>query len=38
MDLWDPAITDGLAKDREVILFDNAGVSSSSNHYRRNGY
>src|SRR6266481_8924333 len=30
MDHWDPAVTDGLAKDRDVILFDNAGVSSSS--------
>jgi len=30
MDHWDPAITDGFAKDREVILFNNAGVSSSS--------
>ena len=30
MDNWDPAITDGFAKDREVILFNNAGVSSSS--------
>src|SRR5690348_6641430 len=30
MDYWDPAVTDGLARDREVILFDNAGVSSSS--------
>jgi pimeloyl-ACP methyl ester carboxylesterase len=30
MDYWDPAVTDGLACDREVILFDNAGVSSSS--------
>jgi len=30
LDHWDPAVTDGLAKDREVILFDNAGVSSSS--------
>ena len=30
MDYWDPAVTDRLAKDREVILFDNAGVSSSS--------
>jgi len=28
--LWDPAVTDGFAKDREVILFNNAGVSSSS--------
>src|SRR5258705_5140363 len=30
MDYWDPAMTDGLARDREVILFNNAGVSSSS--------
>src|SRR5882762_10054724 len=30
MDYWDPAVTDGLAKDREVILFNNAGVSGSS--------
>ena len=30
MDYWDPAVTDGLAKNREVILFDNAGVASSS--------
>ncbi|WP_114240717.1 alpha/beta fold hydrolase [Dyella sp. C9] len=30
MDHWDPAITDGLARDREVILFDNAGIASSS--------
>jgi pimeloyl-ACP methyl ester carboxylesterase len=30
MDHWDPAVTDGFAADREVILFDNAGVSSSS--------
>ena len=30
MDYWDPAVTDGLAREREVILFDNAGVSSSS--------
>src|SRR6266849_1489608 len=30
MDDWDPAVTDGLARDREVILFNNAGVSSSS--------
>src|ERR1700736_6951772 len=29
MDNWDPAVTDGLARDREVILFNNAGVSSS---------
>ena len=30
LDSWDPAVTDGLAQDREVILFDNAGVASSS--------
>ena len=30
MDHWDPAVTDGLARDREVILFDNAGISRSS--------
>jgi pimeloyl-ACP methyl ester carboxylesterase len=30
MDYWDPAVTDGLARRREVILFNNAGVSSSS--------
>src|ERR1700724_2390863 len=30
MDHWDPGVTDGFAKDREVILFNNAGVSSTS--------
>jgi pimeloyl-ACP methyl ester carboxylesterase len=30
MDYWDPAVTNGLAQTREVILFNNAGVSSSS--------
>ena len=30
MDYWDPAVTDGLARNREVVLFDNAGVSSTS--------
>ncbi|MFB9265071.1 alpha/beta fold hydrolase [Bradyrhizobium erythrophlei] len=30
MDYWDPAVTDGLAQSREVILFNNAGVSNSS--------
>ena len=30
MDHWDPTVTDGLARDREVILFNNAGISSSS--------
>jgi pimeloyl-ACP methyl ester carboxylesterase len=30
MDHWDPAVTDGLAEGQEVILFDNAGISSTS--------
>ena len=30
LDHWDPAVTNGLAKEREVILFNNAGVASSS--------
>jgi pimeloyl-ACP methyl ester carboxylesterase len=30
MDYWDPAVTDGLAMNREVILFDNAGIASTS--------
>ncbi|MET3906577.1 pimeloyl-ACP methyl ester carboxylesterase [Bradyrhizobium sp. S3.3.6] len=30
MDHWDPAVTDGLGGNNEVILFNNAGVSSSS--------
>jgi len=30
MDYWDPAVTDGLAKGREVILFNNAGIADSS--------
>ncbi len=29
MDSWDPSVTDGFARDREVILFNNAGISSS---------
>jgi len=29
LDSWDPAVTDGFARTREVIIFDNAGVSSS---------
>jgi hypothetical protein len=28
MDYWDPAVTDGLARNREVILFNNAGAPS----------
>jgi pimeloyl-ACP methyl ester carboxylesterase len=30
MDHWDPAVTDGLAANRPVILFDNTGAASSS--------
>lgn len=30
MDHWDPVVTDGLARTREIILFNNAGISSSS--------
>jgi pimeloyl-ACP methyl ester carboxylesterase len=30
MDHWDPLVTDGLAAAREVILFNNAGISSTS--------
>jgi len=30
MDHWDPAVTDGLAANRPAILFNNAGVASSS--------
>src|ERR1700684_2303155 len=30
MDYWDPTVTDGLARDREVILFNNAGISNST--------
>ena len=29
MDGWDPAVTNNLAADHEVILFDNAGVGAS---------
>jgi pimeloyl-ACP methyl ester carboxylesterase len=30
LDNWDPAVTDSLALDREVILFDNAGIGRST--------
>jgi len=29
MDAWDPEVTNGLAADYEVVLFDNAGVGAS---------
>lgn len=34
MDHWDPLMTDGLAKGREVILFNGRGVASSSGQPR----
>jgi len=30
LDNWDPALTEALAGERELILFDNAGVGRSS--------
>jgi pimeloyl-ACP methyl ester carboxylesterase len=30
LDNWDPALTDALAGERELILFDNAGIGRSS--------
>lgn len=30
MDHWDPAVTDGFARDRPVVLFDNAGVAGTT--------
>ena len=30
LDNWDPAVTDPLAVDHDVILFDNAGVGGST--------
>src|SRR5258708_36907057 len=29
MDNWDPAVTDGLAENRPIILFDSAGIGRS---------
>jgi len=29
LDNWDPAVVNGLAKDRPVVLFDNAGIARS---------
>jgi pimeloyl-ACP methyl ester carboxylesterase len=29
LDNWDPAVTDGFARDREVVIFNNAGIASS---------
>jgi pimeloyl-ACP methyl ester carboxylesterase len=30
LDHWDPAVLDGIAKEREVVIFNNAGVASST--------
>ena len=30
MDHWDPAVADGFARDRDVILFNDAGISSTA--------
>ncbi len=30
LDNWDPAVLDGLAEDRELIIFNNAGIASST--------
>ncbi len=30
LDNWDPALTDPLAAEREIILFDNAGIGNST--------
>jgi hypothetical protein len=35
LDDWDSRVTNGLACEREVILFDNAGVGSSTATRRR---
>jgi pimeloyl-ACP methyl ester carboxylesterase len=36
MDNWDPAVMDALAKDREVIIFNNTGISSSAGEPKNN--
>jgi pimeloyl-ACP methyl ester carboxylesterase len=38
MDDWDPFVTNGLALDHDVILFDNAGVGSSGEIRRTRFY
>ena len=35
LDNWDPAVLDGLSKEREVIIFNNAGVASSTGEVPR---
>src|ERR1700682_2687611 len=36
LDNWDPAVLDGLANEREVITFNNAGVASSTGEVPKN--
>lgn len=36
LDSWDPKVIDGFARDREVIIFDNTGVASSSGEVPNN--
>ncbi|ACU61980.1 alpha/beta fold hydrolase [Chitinophaga pinensis] len=36
MDNWDPAVMDALAKDREVIIFNTTGISSSEGEPKNN--
>ena len=36
LDNWDPAVTDPIAANREVILFDNAGIGRSSGTVPKN--
>ena len=36
LDNWDPAVLDGLAKEREVVVFNNEGVASSSGEVPNN--
>ena len=38
LDNWDPALVDALARTREVILFDNAGVGGSSGTVPAHGH
>jgi pimeloyl-ACP methyl ester carboxylesterase len=33
MDHWDPAVTDGFAQHRPVVLFDNAGVAGTTGQH-----
>ena len=30
LDSWDPAVLDGFAKDREIIIFNNRGIASTN--------